>query len=72
MDVRIGFADAMLRIFPTALARHLLFRGWIRRETLCGRSSVTFVLRQRACSSATGSNWTRYSLSAAVVSRQVV
>ena len=47
MDVRIGFADAMLRIFPTALARHLLFRGWIRRETLCGRSSVTFVLRQR-------------------------
>ena len=33
------------------LASYLQFRGWIRRETLCGRSSVTFDLRQCACHS---------------------
>ena len=29
------------------VASYLEFRGWIRRETLFGRSSVTFGLRQR-------------------------
>ena len=45
-DAQIGFADALGRIFPTALARYLLFRGGIRQETLCDRSSVTFDMRQ--------------------------
>ena len=41
-DAQIGSADALRRIFPTALASYLQFRGWIRQETLCDRSSVTF------------------------------
>ena len=28
MYAQIGFADALRRIFPTALARHFQFRGW--------------------------------------------
>ena len=32
-DALIGFAGALRRIFPTALARHLAFRGRIRQET---------------------------------------
>ena len=48
MDSQIGFADTLRRIFPTALASYLQFRGWICRETLCGRSSVTIYLRQCA------------------------
>ena len=46
MDAQIGFADALRRVFPTMVASYLPFRGWIRREILCGRSSVTFDLRQ--------------------------
>ena len=46
MDAQIGFAGASRRIFPTALASYLQFCGWIRQETLCDRSSVTFDLRQ--------------------------
>ena len=45
-DAQIGFADTLRRIFPTALASYLQFRGWICRETLRGRSSVTIYLRQ--------------------------
>ena len=41
-NAQIGSADALRRIFPTALASYLQFRGWIRQETLCDRSSVTF------------------------------
>ena len=40
------FADALRRVFPTALASHLQFRGWIRQETLCDQSSAIFHLRQ--------------------------
>ena len=46
MDAQIGFADALQRVFPTALARYLLFRGGIRQGILCEPSSVTFDLRQ--------------------------
>ena len=46
MDVQIGFADALRWFLPTTLASYLQFRGWIRQDTLCDRSSVTFVLRQ--------------------------
>ena len=43
MDTGIGFADALRRIFPAALARHLQFRGWIRQEAWCNRMSETFL-----------------------------
>ena len=46
MDAQIGFADALQRVFPTALARYLLFRGGIRQGILCEPSSVTFDMRQ--------------------------
>ena len=46
MDAQIGFADALQRVFPTALARYLLFRGGIRQGILCEPSSVTSDLRQ--------------------------
>ena len=29
IDAQIGFSDALQRVFPTALASHLQFRGWI-------------------------------------------
>ena len=45
MDAPIGFADALRWIFPPVLARYVVFHGWIRQETLCDRSSVTFDLR---------------------------
>ena len=45
---QIGFADALRWIFPPVLARYVVFHGWIRQETLCDRSSVTFDLRQCA------------------------
>ena len=48
MDAQIGSADALRRIFPTALASYLQFRDWIRQETLLDRSSVTFDVRQCA------------------------
>ena len=47
-DTQIGSTDVLRRIFPTVLASFLQFRGWIRLGTLCGRSSVTFSLRQCA------------------------
>ena len=43
MDAQIGVADALRRIFPAALARHLQFRGWIRQEAWCNRMSETFL-----------------------------
>ena len=43
-----GFANGLQRVSPTAVARWLEFRGWIRQEILYGRSSVTFDLRQCA------------------------
>ena len=43
MDAQIGFADALRRIFPTALASYLQFRGWIRRETLSDQMLLTFL-----------------------------
>ena len=46
-NAEIRFADALRRIFPTALASYLPFRGWIRQEPLCDQSSSTFHLRQR-------------------------
>ena len=46
MDAQIGFADALQRVFPTALARYLLFHGGIRQGILCEPSSVTFDMRQ--------------------------
>ena len=46
MDAQIGFADALRWILPTRLTRYVVFHGWIRQETLCDRSSVTFDLRQ--------------------------
>ena len=52
MDAQIGSADALQRVFPTAVASYLLFRGWICQETLCGRSAVTFDLRQCAVKNA--------------------
>ena len=39
---------ALRWISPTRLAGHLQFCGWIRQETMCDRSSVTFDLRQCA------------------------
>ena len=45
-NVQIRFADALQRVFPTALASYLQFRDWIRQETLCDRSLVTFDVRQ--------------------------
>ena len=39
----IGFADALQGVFLTTVASYLPFRGWIGQETLCDRSSVTFV-----------------------------
>ena len=47
MDAPIGFADALQRVFPTAVASYLQFRDWIRQETSLYRSSVTFDVRQR-------------------------
>ena len=29
MDAQIGFADALQRVLPTTVVRHLQFRGWI-------------------------------------------
>ena len=29
MDPQIGFADALQRVLPTTVVRHLQFRGWI-------------------------------------------
>ena len=46
MDAQVGFADALHRVFPTALAIYLLFRGGIRQGILCEPSSVTFDMRQ--------------------------
>ena len=46
MDAQIWFADALQRVFPTALARYLLFHGGIRQGILCEPSSVTFDMRQ--------------------------
>ena len=46
MDTQTGFAGASQRVFPTTVASYLQFRGWIYRETLCNRSSVTCDLRQ--------------------------
>ena len=43
MDTGIGFADALRRIFPTGLASHLQFRGWVRQEARCERMSVISV-----------------------------
>ena len=34
-NAQIRFADALQRVFSTAVASHLQFRGWIRQETLC-------------------------------------
>ena len=31
MDAQIGFAGVLQRVFPTALAGHLQFRGWVRQ-----------------------------------------
>ena len=42
MDAPIGFADALRRIFPTALASSP-FSRWVRHETLHDRMSVTFL-----------------------------
>ena len=42
---QIGFADVLRRIFPTGLASHGIFHGWILQETLCDRRSVIFDLR---------------------------
>ena len=42
-DTQIKFTDALRRIFPTVLARHLQFRRWIRQEILCHRISVTYL-----------------------------
>ena len=42
MDAQIGFADALRRIFPTALASSPISR-WVRHETLHDRMSVTFL-----------------------------
>ena len=52
IGTQIWFADALRRIFPTALASYLQFRGWICRETLCGRSLITIYLRQCVVSDA--------------------
>ena len=35
MDAQIGFAKALGRVFSTALASYLQYRGGIRQETLC-------------------------------------
>ena len=40
-------AKALQRVFPTTVAS-LDYRGWIRQEALCHRSSAAFVLRQCA------------------------
>ena len=31
-NVQIRFADALQRVFPTALASYLQFRDWIRQD----------------------------------------
>ena len=46
MDVPIGSADALQRVFPMTVSSYLHFRGCICQEILYGRSSVTFDLRQ--------------------------
>ena len=45
-NAQIGSADALRRIFPTALASYLQFRGWIRQDTRCNGMSVAVLLRQ--------------------------
>ena len=45
---QINSTGALQRVFPTRLTSYLQFRGWICQETLCGRSAVTFDLRQCA------------------------
>ena len=47
-DAQIGFVDALRQVFPTTVVSHLAFRARICRNPLCGRSSVTFDLRQCA------------------------
>ena len=42
-NAQVRFADALRRVFPTALASYLQFRGWIRQETLCDQSSAIFI-----------------------------
>ena len=37
-----GFADALRRAFPTTVSSYSEFCSWIRRQTWCDRSSVTF------------------------------
>ena len=43
---QINSTGALQRVFPTRLSSYLQFRGWICQATLCGRSLVTFDLRQ--------------------------
>ena len=47
MDAQIMSAKALQRVFPTTVASYLIFRGWIRQESLSDQSAVTFDLRQR-------------------------
>ena len=56
-DTGIGFADALRLIFPPALARYVVFHGWIRPKTLYDRSSVTFDLRQCALPNSCRARW---------------
>ena len=42
MNVQIGFADALRRVCPATVFSYPQCRGWVCRETWCGRSSVTF------------------------------
>ena len=42
MNVQIGFADALRRVYPATVFSYPQCRGWVCRETWCGRSSVTF------------------------------
>ena len=48
MDAQIMSAKALQRVFPTTVASHLQFPGWISQETWLDRSSVTFDVKQCA------------------------
>ena len=51
-NAQIGSADALRRIFPTALASYLQFRGWIRQETRCNGMSVHILTGNQSANAA--------------------
>ena len=48
MNAQMGLAGTLRRVFPTTVASHLEFRGWVRQEVRSQRMSVIFDLRQCA------------------------